>query len=309
MISIIIPNFNSNIIHLTLDALRRQSYSMENAEVLVIGTDEPRLVKEDALVRFIPTQKPVNAATARNVGLHQSIGDPILLIDADCIPVKDWVSRMIQAHLTSGAEIVGGAVTFNRENLWTLADNVGMFRDSLPFSGKENHHMLPTLNLSFYREVFLSVGEMDESLNCSEDIDWIVRCRKKGYKLYFEPQALVCHTPNRATFKAIMNHWMLTGQYMSEVLVRHQSILRSPKIINYRWLMLGLAPVIAAFLSGRMFWSAPKHMYRYINVFPLIYFAQIAWCWGMFKGIPKVQKRNTGESSLFSDPVPRSTLK
>ncbi len=293
MISIVIPNLNSNIIHLTLGALRKQSYSMEHAEVLVVGTDEPNLVKEDRLVRFIPTKRPVNPATARNIGLRQAKGDPILFIDADCIPAPDWISRMIQYHRASGAKIVGGAVTFKRGNLWTLADNVAMFRDSLPFATDEPHLLLPTLNLSIRRKVFLAVGDMDESLACSEDIDWIARCQKKGYKLYFEPQARVCHAPSRTTLKAVMKHWAITGQYMSEVLVRHQALLKPPFVIKFRWLMFGLAPAISAFLTGRIFWSAPKQMYKYLDVLPLIYLAELAWCWGMFKGLPKIQKKGS----------------
>ncbi|KKK78928.1 hypothetical protein LCGC14_2838640, partial [marine sediment metagenome] len=179
---------------------------------------------------------------------------------------------------------------FKRGNLWTLADNVAMFRDSLPFTVKEPHRLLPTLNLGIRREVFLAIGKMDESLTCSEDIDWIARCQKKGYKLYFEPRARVCHAPSRTTFKAVMKHWVFTGQYMSEVLVRHQALLKPPFVIKYRWLMFGLAPAIAAFLAGRIFWSAPRQMYKYLDVIPLIYLAELAWCWGMFKGLPKVQE-------------------
>ena len=290
MISIIIPNLNSNIIHHTLSALHHQTYCMKEAEVLVIGMDEPKLVNEDRLVRFIPTGCPSNPATARNIGLRQAKGDPILFIDADCIPSPDWVSRLIQCYRASGTKIVGGAVTFKRGNLWTLADNVAMFRDSLPFTVKEPRRLLPTINLSIRREVFLAIGKMDESLTCSEDIDWIARCRKRGYLLYFEPRALVCHTPSRTTFKAVMKHWVSTGQYMSEILVRHQTLLKPPFVVRYKWLMLGLAPAIAAFLSGRIFWSAPKQMYKYLNVLPLIYLAELAWCWGMVTGLPRIQK-------------------
>ena len=293
MISIIIPNLNSRVIPLTLEALHRQSYSMKEVEVLVIGIDEPNLVKEDWLVRSIQTERPVNAATARNIGLRQARGDLILFIDADCIPTPDWVNTMVQSHRISGAEIVGGAILFQRKNLWTLADNVAMFRSSLPFTESEPRLFLPTLNLSFYREVFLSVGELDESLTCSEDIDWTVRCRMKGYRLHFEPRATVYHSPSRDNLRTVMKHWVITGRYMSSVLLRYQALLKSPVIIRYRWLMLALAPAIAAFLAGRIYWSAPSHMSKYIDIFPLIYLAELAWCWGIFKGLPKALGKAT----------------
>ena len=291
MISIIIPNLNSNSIQLTLRSLHRQNYDMDDAEVLVVGMDEPNLVTEDQLVRFIPTQHPVNPATARNIGMRKAKGDPILFIDADCIPAPDWVSRMIQYHRVSGAKIVGGAITFHRGNLWTLADNVAMFRDYLPFTVDEPHRLLLTGNLSFCLAVFLAVGEMDESLSCAEDIDWMVRCRLKGYELFFEPRALVCHDPPRTTLRAVMKHWINTGQYMSEVLNRHQTLLNPPFAVKHRWLMLGLAPAIAAFLAGRIFWSSLKQMYRYLDIIPLIYLAELDWCWVMFKGLTKMKKR------------------
>ncbi len=96
---------------------------------------------------------------------------------------------------------------------------------------------------------------------------------------------------SRTTFKTVMKHWTITGQYMSEVLVRHQALLKSPFVVRYKWLMLGLAPAIAAFLAGRIFWSAPRQMYQYLDVLPLIYLAELAWCWGMFKGLPKMKER------------------
>lgn len=291
MISIIIPNRNSKVIPLTIEALHGQNASMEKAEVLVIGIDELNLVKEDRLVRYISTGQPVNAATARNIGLRQAKGNPILFIDADCIPTQDWVNTMVRSIRISGAEVVGGAILFQRKNLWTLADNVAMFHSSLPFKKNRPRSFLPTLNLGFYRDIFLDVGELDETLTCSEDVDWTVRCLKKGYRLHFEPRATVYHMPSRDTFGEVMKHWIHTGQYMSEVLARHQELLKPPFVIRYRWMMLAFAPVIAAYLSGRIFSSALNQMYIYLDVFPLIYLSELAWCWGMFKGVPNVTKR------------------
>lgn len=260
---------------------------MDEVEILVIGMDEPNLVIEDRLVRFIPTFHPVNPAVARNIGLRQAQGDPILFIDADCIAGPDWVGKLVDYHHCRGAKVVGGAVVFERGNLWALADNVAMFRDCLPFTESRLPIALPTLNLSIRREVFLKTGEMDETLVRSHDMDWTVRFRAMGYKLHFEPQALVRHVPLRNNFSSVMRHWVATGQDMSEVLVRYKDLLKPPFVVEHRWLMLGFAPIIAAFLSGRMFWSAPKHMAKYLDTLPLIYLTQLAWCWGMFRGLPK----------------------
>ncbi len=50
MLSIIIRNKNSPVIHKTLDSLRHQTWDMSDAEVLVAGVDEPGLIVQDDLV-------------------------------------------------------------------------------------------------------------------------------------------------------------------------------------------------------------------------------------------------------------------
>jgi len=50
-----------------------------------------------------------NPAAARNRGADASSGDPIVFLDADCVPGEGWLAALLAAH-ARGAAVVGGAL-------------------------------------------------------------------------------------------------------------------------------------------------------------------------------------------------------
>ena len=50
-----------------------------------------------------------NPAAARNRGAMAAQGDPLVFLDADCIPADDWLARLLAGH-DAGAAVVGGAL-------------------------------------------------------------------------------------------------------------------------------------------------------------------------------------------------------
>ncbi|RLC66119.1 MAG: hypothetical protein DRI48_05400, partial [Chloroflexi bacterium] len=93
-VSIIIPSLHSPVVDRALDSLKAQTYDLGRAEVLVVGQDRHQLIVEDALVCFIPTERPVIQAIARNIGAQQAQGDVLIFTDADCIADRAWVSTL-----------------------------------------------------------------------------------------------------------------------------------------------------------------------------------------------------------------------
>jgi GT2 family glycosyltransferase len=276
---------NSPIIHLTLESLKNQTHGLSDVEILVVGVDEPGLVVPDHVVRFIPTSLGANAAANRNIGMVAARGSLFLFLDADCIAAPGWIEKHLARH-QQGELVVGGAVTFDAHNYLTLSDNVSAFHDLMPSTHEGLRPYLVTANMSVSRKVVERVGGMDESLDRAHDLDWTVRFRLAGYRLYFDPGPIVVHNPPRHTLLAVLAHWTDDAPYTLRVRLRHRQALSTPKLAAHRWCLFWGSPAIAAWATIRTF-SHPG-MRHYLRTLPFVYVTKLAWCWGAFTRFPTI---------------------
>lgn len=279
-VSIIIPNLHSPIIDQVLAAVRSQEFDISQVEVLVVGLDGPGLVKTDKLVRFICTGIPVPPAVARNIGAREANGDIFCFLDADCIPHCRWLRTLIGRYEEPDVNVVGGGVAFPLDNYWSLADNIATFYPYLHTARPGTRDQLPSLNLSFRREVWERIGPFDERYPrpAGEDADWTTRARLAGYTLHFEPRAFVIHRSNRTTFRDLWDHAVMFGCYSIKVDERYREVLGLPFVFKYWLFLLLTAPIIAMGVTVRAFWNSS--LWRYLHALPAVYVAKLGWCWG-----------------------------
>ena len=94
-ISILIPNTNSFLIKEIITRIKKQTLDFSAIEVLIIGEDKPKLVVEDDLVRFIPTDPSSSyASQKRNIGIKEARGHIFLFLDDDCLPAPNWLNTI-----------------------------------------------------------------------------------------------------------------------------------------------------------------------------------------------------------------------
>jgi GT2 family glycosyltransferase len=291
-LSIIVPDRNSTLIREILDALCCQVAGM-SAQILVVGADEPGLVAEDALVRFIPHPNSIGGASTRNAGMREAQGDIFLFLDHDCVPAPDWLTRHLHLH-EQGESVVGGAVTFAADNYLQLADNVSAFHDLLPFTPEGPRPYLSTSNLSVRRTVVERVGRMEARLTRAEDLEWSARMRASGYRLYFEPRAVVHHDPPRRTMSTVWRHWTTDAHDTLDVRLRYARLLQTPRLAKHRWAFLWAWPAIALWATARTF-SHPRTLRQYWHTLPLVYLTKLAWCWGAFAHFPVEWEKRSPE--------------
>ena len=204
-------------IHMKRTALFNRNYvlALQNINSLfVIGVDEPNLVIEDDLTRFVPTDQSSSfASSKRNLGIQLTKGKIFLFLDDDCLPAPDWLELHLYRH-GQGEQIVGGAVAFDTKNYLQLADNVSAFHDLLPFIPESGRPYLSAANLSVRRKVVEKVGLMKTQLKRTEDLEWTIRFRAEEYRLFL----------NRARLFSINRHEIRspkfgnTGQMMPPIL-------------------------------------------------------------------------------------------
>ncbi len=281
-ISIIIPNLNSPVILATLRSLQNQAWPEEGGEILVVGRDEANLLATwaDRRVRFIDTSRPVCAAAARNRGIAEAQGDVLIFVDSDCLAQPGWLETLL-GRMAGGEDVVAGSVTFPADNYWTLADNLSMFHDFMPHMPAGSRPYLPTLTLAIRRHVAEVVGPLDETFPgaAGEDIDWTIRMRLAGFRLYFEPRAQVMHTPPRTGPRGVIRHWWRSGASMTRVRLRYAEDYGTPAAARSPVWLTVLSPLVAGWVSAKIWWQHPP-LRSHWKAWPVVFATKLLWCWG-----------------------------
>jgi len=281
---VIIPILNSPLIQSVLEALRRQTIDLSSVEIIVVGIDETGLVAADKLVKLIPTRLAAPASQKRNLGMREAQGDIFCFLDSDCLPAPNWLERHLRRH-ELGEQVVGGSVTFDASHYWQLADNVSAFHDLLPYTPEGLRPYLATANLSVQRAVAEKAGMMWENLNRAEDLEWTVRFRMQGFRLYFDPRAVVLHNPPRRKFSDVWKHWTDDAHDTLSIRLRYADLLDTPRWAEHRWLYRWGALLIAGWATAHTF--RQSHTLRtYWRTLPVVYITKLAWCCGAFKHFP-----------------------
>lgn len=283
--SVIIPDTDSIRMGIILAALREQTSDLSLGEILVVGSDRPGLVQSDDLVRFIPTdERNACASDKRNLGMRAAQGRIFLFLDDDCIPRRDWIERHLSRQ-AAGEPVVGGSVELAGRNYLQLADNLSAFHFITPYTAAGYRTYLCTSNLSVHRSVIARAGEMIPHKNRADDLEWTTRFRMYGYRLYFDPQAIVLHDPQRCSLASVWRHWLVDAPETLRVRLRYADLLGTPRLAHRRAMYLWGAPFVAAWATARAFahWQTIR---SYWHTLPLVYLTKLLWCWSAYRHFP-----------------------
>ncbi|QQS38652.1 glycosyltransferase family 2 protein [Candidatus Woesebacteria bacterium] len=203
-VSIVIPNYNGeellleNIPHV-LSAFGDSG----NRIIEVIVVDDCSTDKSiEVLKNNFPDVKLVKHKTNRrfsaacNTGARMAKGELICLLNTDVKPAKNFLHRVIP-HFKDNLLF---AVSLNEKGYsWASGNFCKGFVEHE--GGKKSSHAHHTFWVNggsgvFVRDVWMKLKGMDEELYPPfywEDIDLSYRAAKRGYKLLWEPHAMVLH--------------------------------------------------------------------------------------------------------------------
>lgn len=277
--AVIIPSLNSPIIEQIITAVLQQQGVIDLPEIIIVGKDDSGNIPPDAPITFIDTNTPVLAAVARNRGATATDAELLLFLDSDCIPTPTWLAAHQEAH-RAGHKVVSGSVLPQGTNYWHLTYNLTLFHEILTLNDGGPRNFLATLNLSVEREVFYTVGGMNETINRVEDVDWTTRMRRAGIQPYFWPSAAINHQHSRFTPQAVWRDCALSGYHMRQLRLTHKDLLTAPGLLRYPKLVLLFSPAIATWATGRILWKRPYILKKFWHTIPAIFWTKLAWCWG-----------------------------
>ncbi len=214
--AVIIPHFNDAVrLRRCLSALAAEDLS--GTEILVVdnaSTQPMDTLRHDfPMVRFI-TEPARGAAHARNRGVRETAAADIFFLDADCLPAPGWLAA---ARRNVGiADLVGGAIGVFDETP-PPRSGAQAFETVFAFNYRDyilNKGFSVTANLLTRRAVFEDVGPFIDGV--SEDAEWCLRARSKGYRIALAEDLRVTH-PTRSDWPALARKWRRLTEEMFQL--------------------------------------------------------------------------------------------
>jgi glycosyltransferase involved in cell wall biosynthesis len=164
---------------------------------------------------FLETRQGKSAAL--NTGIKESRGEILAFTDDDCLPNPDWLSSIVEefsADPSLGA--IGGRV-----ELYNKQDKPVSIRTctqrTLISTPNQLFSLLIGCNMAVHRRVCERVQEFDTSLGpgnrtrALEDMDFLYRIYKQGFKMVYSPAVLVFHNHGRRSEADVQS---LTRNYL-----------------------------------------------------------------------------------------------
>jgi O-antigen biosynthesis protein len=282
-VSVIVPVFNSaTTIQACVESLRTLDYPKENLELIVIdngSTDRTAdvLNQYHDQLRILGENKR-GAAAARNRGLRDARGEIIALTDADCVVDKDWLKHIISPLQDEQIGIVGGRIQAH-----CPCNSIELFGEMIHDHRQAIEVFKPgyviTMNWSSRRSVIEAAGWFDEELLRDQDVDLSWRVLQKGYRLAYEPAAIVYHW-NEKTLRGLFHEGYTHGYYGVRVCKKHAGFLRDWGYSRWQWRSYGaLLAIFFRYAQGKGTldslyagtFSAGKHLGRLLGAARWLY--------------------------------------
>ena len=211
--SIIIVNYNGKkYLKDCFSSILKQTYPQDKIEIIMV--DNNSTDDSIALVtKSYPSIKVIkngdnNYCKANNLGFKKSKGELIIFLNNDTIVKKDWLINLTKVALTHPeAGAVGSKIlledsrinsTGHREQPhYYYADEGFKENDMKQYDSKKEVESVCGCSVMYKKSCLEDIGGFDEDfIMYCEDVDMSIRCKKKGWKLFFAPQSVVIHKYN-----------------------------------------------------------------------------------------------------------------
>jgi GT2 family glycosyltransferase len=181
-------------------------------------------------VRYIWTQT-VGLSRANNCGISVARHDLLVFTHDDVLVTPTWLDSLVQSLVDAGPRaIITGQV------LPSASDEKGQFAPStkaapLPeiYKGRIRQDVLFPMSMAMYRSVLDCIGGFDERLGpgtpfpAAEDNDLGFRLLEAGFRIIYEPKAVLYHRSWRTTNDYLPLRWAY-GRGQGAYYAKHLSL-------------------------------------------------------------------------------------
>jgi len=211
LISVVVCTYNRcDDLQWVLQSLILQDYPVSDFEILVVDNNSKDSTKDVVSkfkqVRYILEEK-IGLSHARNRGIKESRGAIIAFIDDDAGADKSWLSKLYKVYREEkDVGCVGGQVILDwhtdKPSWWLPELNTSL--SGVDYAQERTRVSYPRYpygtNISYKTDVLKVVGSFGTELGrkgskllAGEETELCLRMEKKGYKIFYEPEAIVFH--------------------------------------------------------------------------------------------------------------------
>lgn len=234
-VSVIVLNWNGREdLEKCLQSLVRQDYP--KYEIVIVdnaSTDgSVELVEKYPQVRIVVNDKNLGFAEGNNVGIKESRGEIVALLNNDIVADKRWISELVK---TIGEDqaigLVGGIVysSSGEKEIWSTGGRIDLLTGYTWHSRKntsrdliEDIDYIPACAIVARRETIRKIGYLDkEYFIYSEDVEWGINTKRVGLKIILNPEARVWHNPSSTMSKLPLRRYYYLTRNRIRLIIRN----------------------------------------------------------------------------------------
>ncbi len=200
-VSVIVPAYNAQAtLPLCLAALSAQDYPHHRYEVIIVddGSQDTTAAIANVAGARVVSQPNAGPAAARNAGAAVAQGELLLFTDADCAPVKGWITALVSVFADARVAGAKGAYLTEQRGLVPRFTQLEYEDRYDRMGGAETIDFVDTYSAAYRRDIFHANAGFDTIFPTAsvEDQELSFRLAEKGYRLVFVAQAQVYHRHN-----------------------------------------------------------------------------------------------------------------
>lgn len=183
-ISIIIPHYNNtDKLQKCLDALFVHYDQRSDIEIIVVDNgstaDLSKLQKRFA-VKWLEETSHLSPYACRNTGIKAALGELIVLLDSNCIPMSGWLESGLAALSNKRSICAAQLQHLSSDSVFPTFD---LLYSVIRPEDMPQRQSLPAGNLFLYKSAFDELGLFSQHTRSLGDIQWTHKAYKAGYQL------------------------------------------------------------------------------------------------------------------------------